>query len=264
MDFDQENNSVDNHSHIWWHDAIYQKFYENSNITKFNLGRKLFNKRAITYFEIDEACVEAVVFDGKKGYYEVTIEFKPIAGILREKLIELIKDRMDNVLDIINGKFSKEFYDEMKDIGIDIFPGWANFTYRCTCKKSKKCDHVATVLHRIINEVTFNPILIFALRGISIENIYQIILDDEDFEMEDIELPEELTPEFYSVGSSPHDETAITPNEYYGTEINLSMLDDIKESYLKYSQVYHGKIRDEFYDIYKNITKYLKVNIKKF
>jgi uncharacterized Zn finger protein len=138
-----ENNDNDNHNtheHIWWHDLQYEKFYENSNITKFNLGRKLFNKRAITNFEIEVSSVEAVVFDGKKSYYEVNIDFKPIAGILREKLMDLIKNRMDNVLNIINGDFKKEFYEELKENGIEIFPGWANFTYKCNCKKSKRCQ----------------------------------------------------------------------------------------------------------------------------
>ncbi|MDA3885247.1 MAG: hypothetical protein PF638_06595 [Candidatus Delongbacteria bacterium] len=261
---DNDNNNGNNHEQNWWHYAVYEKFYENSNITKFNLGRKLFNKRAITYFEIEDRTVEAVVFDGKKGYFEIEIEFKPIAGILRQKLIELIKDRMDNILDIINGKFSKEFYELLKENGIEIFPGWANFSYKCNCKKSKKCDHVATVLHRITNEVTFNPILIFALRGISIENIYQIILNDDDFELSEIELPEELTNSYYEVGSSPHDEGTIKLARYYGNDIPFTDADDIKDSYLKYSQIYHGKIRDEFYDIYEDITKYLKQNIKKF
>ena len=260
----ENNGNGNNQEHIWWHDLQYDKFYENSNITKFNLGRKLFNKRAITYFEIEENSVEAVVFDGKKGYFEVNIDFKPIAGILREKLMEIIKDRMDNILDIINGNFDKKFYEELKENGIEIFPGWANFTYKCNCKKSKKCDHVATVLHRITNEVTYNPILIFALRGISIDDIYRIILDDEDYEIDELELPKELTPEYYSVKSSSEDEASIDPTKYYGTDFRLFDLSEIKESYLKYSQVFHGKIRDEFYDIYEDITRYLRQNIKKF
>ncbi|MCK5760152.1 MAG: hypothetical protein KAH33_02580 [Candidatus Delongbacteria bacterium] len=255
---------ITNGNTCWWHNLIYEKFYENSNITKFNLGRKLFNKRAITYFEIEEQSVEAVVFDGKKGYFEIELEFKPLLEDQRDKLLELIKDGMDNVLDIINGDFRKEFYQELKDNGIDIFPDWSDFKYKCNCKKSKKCDHIATVLHRIINEVTFNPILVFALRGVSIEDIYKIILDDDDFELAEIKLPEELTPEYYTVGRAPVDESEPKPKEYYGTSIKLSGVDDIKESYLKYSQVYHGKIRDEFYDIYEDLTKYLKQNVKKF
>ncbi|MCK4980839.1 MAG: hypothetical protein KAS62_10620 [Candidatus Delongbacteria bacterium] len=255
---------ITNGNSCWWHDRIYEKFYENSNITKFNLGRKLFNKRAITYFYIEDQSIEAVVFDGKKGYFEIDINFKPLPEGQREKLLGFIRDRMDHVLDIINGNFRKEFYQELKDKGIEIFPDWSDFTYKCNCKKSKKCDHIATVLHRIINEVTFNPILLFALRGVSIEDIYKIILDDDDFEIEDSELPDELTPEYYTVGRSSYDETTLKPNKYYGTNIQLEGIDDIKESYLKYSQVYHGKIRDEFYDIYEDITKYLKQNVKKF
>ena len=255
---------ITNGNSCWWHDLIYEKFYENSNITKFNLGRKLFNKRAITYFEIEDQSVEAVVFDGKKGYFEIDINFKPLPEYQRKKLLKLIKDGMDNVLDIINGTFSKEFYQELKSNLIEIFPNWSDFNYKCNCKKSKKCDHIATVLHRIINEVTFNPILLFALRGISIEDIYRIILDDEYFEIEEAELPEELTPEYYTVERSSFDEESIKPNRYYGTDIKLGDMSDIKESYLKFSQVYHGKIRDEFYDIYEDITKYLKQNVKKF
>lgn len=253
-----------NENTCWWHDLIYEKFYENSNITKFNLGRKLFNKRAITYFEIEDQSIEAIVFDGKKGYFEIDITFKPLHRDQSYKLLEMIKDGMDNVLDIFNGKFNKNFYLELKNKGIDIFPGWSDFTYKCNCRKSKKCDHIATVLHRIINEVTFNPILLFSLRGVSIEEIYQIILDDTDFELNDPKLPKELTPEYYTVGRSPYDEPTIKPTKYYGTDIKLGDMDDIKESYLKFSQVYHGKIRDEFYDIYEDITKYLKQNVKKF
>jgi uncharacterized Zn finger protein len=249
---------------IWWYDAFYQKLYKDSNITKFNLGRKLFNKRAITYLSIERNEIEAVVFDGKKNFYDVKIHFAMLSYNEIQSLIPVFKENMHFAVDLINGVFPGELNECMKDRSIDIFPSWDDLTYKCSCRKAKKCEHTATVLHRIFNETIFEPLLLFNLRGLENKDLFSIFMNDPDFKLSEKKLPEEMCIENYKVKSSDFTTTGIDPSNYYGVEIPETDMSEIKESRLTCSKVFHGKIRDEFYELYDSMSEILKINTKKF
>jgi uncharacterized Zn finger protein len=249
---------------IWWYDEFHDKLYKDSNITKFNLGRKLFNKRAIRYLSIDENEVSAVIYDGKKSYYDVKIAFSPLNYFNSEAIESIFRSNMNFATDLLNGIFSRELFELMTDRNIDIFPSWEDLEYKCSCRKSKKCEHVATVLHRVLNEIIFEPALIFTLRGYRCEEIFSIIAGDPDFKLAEITEPPELTIDHYTVKNSRFDVTEINPLIYYGVDIPEPDLSDIPDSRLTDSKLYYGKIRDEFYGIFDSLTEILKTNVKKF
>lgn len=252
------------HKETWWFDHFYEKLYRDSNITKFNLGRKLFNKRAITYLSIDENDIEALIYDGKKTSYDVKIQFSLIKYSDIQSLLTIFKEDTHHAINLINGIFTKELHQLMTDRNIEIFPSWDDFTYKCSCRKTKKCEHTATVLHRIFNEIIFEPILLFNLRGMKNSELYSIFLNDPDFSLSGTKLPEEMTIDHYKVKSSDFNTTNIEPLKYYGVEIPEIDVSEIKTSNLTDSRVFEGKIRDEFYDIYDSMTEILKLNSKKF
>jgi len=249
---------------IWWHDAFYEKLYRDSNITKFNLGRKLFNKRAITYLSIEANDVEAVVFDGKKNFYDIKLQFSILKYNEVVSLLSILKDNMHLAVELINGNFPKELMDRMTEMDIEIFPSWEELNYKCSCRKMKKCEHTATVLHRIFNETIFEPLLLFNLRGLENRDIFSIFMNDPDFVLSDPLLPNEMCIENYKVKSSEFKTSGIDPSNYYGVEIPELDTNGIKESMLTDSKVYHGKIRDEFYELYDSMSEILKMNTKKF
>jgi len=249
---------------IWWYDTFYEKMYRESNITKFNLGRKLFNKRAITYLSIEDNEVEAVVYDGRKNYYDVKIHFSLLSYAEIETLTRLFKEDPHLAVDLINGNFTKELYYLILDKNISIFPSWDDMTYKCSCRKTKKCEHVATILHRIFNELIFEPLLLFNLIGYKCDDIFSVLMNDPDFSLSENKLPEQLTMDYYSVKSADFNTSNINPENYYGVEIPDIDLSGVKTSRLTDSKVFHGKIRDEFYEIYDSMTEILKINTKKF
>lgn len=249
---------------VWWYDKFYEKLYNDSNITKFNLGRKLFNKRAITYLNIDKNEADALVFDGKKAYYDASVSFSLINYSELEILERIFRDNTHFALELINGVFSPELYRLMKDSNINIFPSWNDVTHKCSCKKVKKCEHVSAVLHRIFNEVIFEPLLLFNLRGLDTSVLFSIFMNDPDFTLSEILPPKEMTIDHYRVKSSAFDTSEIDPARYYGVEIPDADVSGIRSSELTESKVFHGKIREEFYDIYESMTDIIKTNIKKY
>jgi uncharacterized Zn finger protein len=252
------------HKNIWWYDTFYEKLYKDSNITKFNVGRKLFNKRAITYLSIEENEVEAVIYDGRKTSYDVKIQFSLMKYNDIESILKIFKDDTHYAIDLINGVFSTELKQTMTEKDIDIFPSWEDLNYRCSCRKTKKCEHTATVLHRIFNEVIFEPLLLFNLRGLKNSELFSIFMNDPDFCLSETNLPEEMKIDHYKVKSSDFETTNIEPSKYYGVEIPEIDIGEIKSSGLADSKVYHGKIRDEFYEIFDSMSELLKINTKKF
>lgn len=256
MEFDKEK--------IWWFEKLQENFYKDANITKFNLGRKLFNKRAITYLSIEDNEVESVVYDGRKNYYEVNIVFSQMRYFEAESLLNMFSENMHLAVDLINGDLSYEFYRQLLDRQIEILPYWSDIKYKCSCRKTKKCEHVSTVLHRIFNETIFEPMLIFELRGIKCGNIFSIILNDPDYEMTELCFPEELSIEYYDVKSSNYDTSGIDPQNYYGVEFEAPEISLLKDSKLTESTIFHGKLREEFYDIYDNLSELIKININKY
>ncbi len=249
---------------IWWYDEFHDKLYKDSNLTKFNMGRKLFNKRAVKYLSIDGNDVNAVIYDGKKNHYDVTLSFSILDYLSSESIKKIFAADMNLATDLLNGNFSKELKSQLSGSNIDLFPSWDDITYKCSCKKSKKCEHVATVIHRILNEIIFEPAMIFSLRGFNCDDIYSLLVEDPDFELAEIEQPPELTIEHYEVKNSRFDVTGINPLIYYGIDIPDPDLSDTPESGLTDSKLYFGKIRDEFYGIYQTLTEILKLNVKKF
>ncbi len=249
---------------IWWYDDLYESFYKDANITKFNLGRKLFNKRAITYLSIEENEVEACVYDGKKHTYESKITFNRLSYNDKESLLAMIRDNIHLATDLLNGNYHKEFDKALSGRSIEMIPSWNDIKFRCTCKKAKKCEHVSTVLHRIFNETIYEPMLIFSLRGIHRKDIFSIILNDPDFEPSELRFPEELTMENYEVKSSRFDNSSIDTLIYYGKELPVMDFKLLKNSVLTTSSIFHGKMRDEFYDIYYTITDLVGKNVKKY
>jgi uncharacterized Zn finger protein len=205
-----------------------------------------------------------VVFDGKKNYYDVRITFAPLSYTDSETLKELFRSDFGFASDIVNGIFPAKFYGIMTDRSVDVFPFWSDLNYKCSCKKSKKCEHVAAVIHRILNEIIFEPSLLFSLRGYKCDDIFSLLANDPDFTLSEPEQPEELTIEHYSVKSSSFDVSEINPLIYYGVDIPEPDLSDVQESRITDSRIYHGKIRDEFYGIFDSLTEILKVNAKKF
>jgi uncharacterized Zn finger protein len=251
-------------SKTWWHDHFHDKLYKDSNLTKFNLGRKLFNKRAIIFLSIYDNEVEASVYDGRKTNFEVKISFGRLKYFEAETLEGIFRNNMSMAADLINGNFSQELYKIMNGLSIDIFPGWDEMTYKCSCRKAKKCEHVATVLHRIFNETIFEPMLVFSLRGITCKNIFSILLNDPDFEIAESHVSSELTIDYYNVKNSKVAFSGIDPLKYYGTEFPEVSLSEVKPSGLTESMIFHGKMRDEFYEIYDGLTEILKLSLKKY
>jgi uncharacterized Zn finger protein len=251
-------------SKTWWYEVFHDKLYKDSNLAKFNLGRKLFNKRAIKFLSIDDNEVEATIDDGRKTTFEVKISFGRLKYFEAEALEDVFRNNMIMVSDLMNGFFSHELQKIMSDRGIDIFPGWEDLTYKCSCRKAKKCEHVATVLHRIFNETIFEPMLIFALRGITGKNAFSILLSDPDFEPAESHVNSELTIDHYQVKSSNCAFTGIDTLDYYGTEFGPVSLTDIKPSGLTDAMVFHGKMRDEFYEIFDGLTEVIRLSLKKY
>lgn len=214
--------------------------------------------------DIDGTDVEAVVYDGKKNYYDVRISFAPLNYSDSETIGNLFRSDFGFAADIVNGMFSEKFYEILKDRSVDIFPFWPDLNYRCSCKKTKKCEHVAAVIHRILNEIIYEPAMLFTLRGYKCDDIFSLLSGDPDFILAEAVQPEELTIEHYSVKNSKFDASGINPLIYYGSEIPDPDLSDITESRITDSRIYHGKIRDEFYGIFESLTEILKTNVKKF
>jgi len=252
------------HKEIWWYDFFYDKLYSDSNITKFNLGRKLFNKRAITFLSIEENEIEAVIYDGRKYSYDVKIQFSLISYNEIDALLKIFREDTHHAIDLINGIFTKELQQLMTDRNIDIFPSWDEFNYKCSCRKTKKCEHTATVLHRLFNEIIFEPLLLFNLRGLKNSELFAIFMNDPDFSLSETTLPEGMKIDNYKVKSSDFNASGIEPSRYYGVEIPEIEMNGIRTSGLADSKVYHGKIREEFYEIYDSMSELLKINTKKF
>ena len=249
---------------IWWFDSIYNNFYKDANITKFNIGRKLFNKRAITYISIEENEVEACIYDGNKFTYESRITFNRLSYNDKESVLSFFRDNIHLAVDLMNGNYHKSFDDALASRNIDMIPSWDDVKFRCNCKKAKKCEHVSTVLHRLFNETIYEPMIIFSLRGIHKKDIFSIILNDPDFEPSDLSFPEELTIEHYEVNRSKFNTSLIDHSIYYGNELPKMDFKVLKKSGFTTSKIFHGKMRDEFYEIYHTITSLVRKNVTKY
>lgn len=130
---------------------------------------------SIHELNIDANMVTAKV-QGKPGkIYDVKIKFKKFT----KKQIAVISDYTHNNPMAYTRLLNNQIPDELLYINVKLFPdSLKDFEISCDCNRGLFCKHEAAVLHKLTNEISKDPFLIFNLRGFNLKEFIRNKTDD--------------------------------------------------------------------------------------
>ncbi len=129
-------------------------------------GRSYLRSNSVIDLEIKNHTVHARVIGSSN--YGVRVEFSPVSQEKWKKIVSHSTGKIDSLVSLLKGDFSKEVMAQMIEIDAGLFPGLHEVTIKCSCPDwSALCKHSAAVLYGIGHRLDSSPELLFTLRAVN-------------------------------------------------------------------------------------------------
>ncbi|MBP6218718.1 MAG: hypothetical protein KA436_09040 [Oligoflexales bacterium] len=128
-------------------------------------GRSYLRSGCVLDLKVFEGRMEAKVFGS--SLYDVTVHISPMDAELWTKFKDSLDGEISSILDLLNGKLSKEVLHLIVDQQGGLFPHEDDLSFSCTClDDAELCKHVAATLYGLSVRFDEDPKLFFLLRSI--------------------------------------------------------------------------------------------------
>lgn len=128
-------------------------------------GRSYARHGAVCHLAVSSGVVEGIV--SGSYLYQVRITVSPLPSDLWSDLKKRCSGQIASMLELLNGKLSKNVMTTVCDRALGLFPKPREIKLSCSCPDgARMCKHVAAVLYGVGNRLDRNPELLFQLRGV--------------------------------------------------------------------------------------------------
>ena len=141
--------------------------------------------------QISQGNVRAMV--SGSSLYTVTVELKTLEKDAWLKICQQCQGQVNSLLELLQGKFSKEVMSIVSNPETGIFPKRKEIKYKCSCPDwAVLCKHAAAVLYAVGRRLDTDPGLLFTLRGVDPADLFPASIDiattaeDEGLELDDM------------------------------------------------------------------------------
>lgn len=154
-------------SYEWWGQSWCQNIENYADYyNRLERGRAYLRKGAIEELQIDGGHINALVSGRQLDPYHVEIEIAP----LQQNTIENVLKQIQEINLLQNGVVPKD-YDYLFSIDKGLFPTMEEIKFSCSCPDGAQlCKHVGAVLYAIGSILDKEPLLLFRLRGIKVDD----------------------------------------------------------------------------------------------
>ncbi len=135
-------------------------------------GRTYVCNGSVCHLGIARGGVEAFV--AGSDVYQVKISISQATESLWESIKQRCSGKIGTLLELLQGKFSKEVMEVVTDPKTGLFPQSREIKYTCSCPDSARmCKHIAAVMYGIGARLDESPELLFTLRGVDQQELIQ-------------------------------------------------------------------------------------------
>ncbi|MCR4666732.1 MAG: helix-turn-helix domain-containing protein [Desulfovibrio sp.] len=135
--------------------------YEN----RIGRGRSYLHNGLVCHLEIEQGIVRAKVYG--TSLYDISITIKTLSKERWQEVCERCAGQIGSLMELLQGKFSKEVMKIVCDKEHGIFPAPDEIKFTCSCPdRASMCKHVAAVLYGIGRRLDTQADLLFTLRGV--------------------------------------------------------------------------------------------------
>jgi uncharacterized Zn finger protein len=161
----------------WW--ALrWQMVLESFDIgARLSRGRAYARRGQVMDITIDTGEVRARVQGSRSRPYEVQIRFRPLSREEWHQVVQALSARFLPMAKLLAGEMPEDMEEVFHSAKQSLFPYKLNdLTTDCTCPDwSNPCKHVAAVFYLLGEEFDRDPFLLFKLRGLSREELFEML-----------------------------------------------------------------------------------------
>jgi uncharacterized Zn finger protein len=152
-------------------------------LESFNIGARLGRGRSyarngqVLSIEIEKGKIHAKVQGSRAKPYSVQIEIKTLSASDWKKLTKAFSNEAIHSAKLLAGEMPSDIEKTFKDVKLSLFPErLKDLKTECSCPDwSNPCKHIAAVYYLLGEEFDRDPFLIFKLRGMSREDLVELM-----------------------------------------------------------------------------------------
>jgi len=161
----------------WWGQR-WIKVLENFDIgERLNRGRTYARKGQVMDIEIEKGRVLATVQGSRSYPYEVEVRFRPLSQAQWYQVAKALGDRFISLARLLAGEMPEDIENVFESAKLSLFPHrLRDLETDCTCPDwSNPCKHTAAVFYLLAEEFDRDPFLLFKLRGLAREELFELL-----------------------------------------------------------------------------------------
>ncbi len=133
-------------------------------------GRSYVRNGSVIDLRLDAGKVSALVQGSE--LYKIEIGITALPKKAWEQFTSRCAGKVTNLLDLLQGRLSKEILQEISTPGTGLFPAPKEIKLSCSCPDwAEMCKHVAAVLYGVGARLDEKPELFFTLRGVDVQDL---------------------------------------------------------------------------------------------
>lgn len=198
----------------WWGQR-WIKVLESFDIgERLNRGRTYARKGQVMDIEIEPGAVRALVQGSRSHPYEVEVRFRPLSQPQWRQIAKAMADRFITLAKLFSGEMPEDIEEVFKSAKLSLFPHQLrDLETDCTCPDwSNPCKHTAAVFYLLGEEFDRDPFLLFKLRGLTREELFELLGYGPNA------VPPLPEPERAGVSEPVPDEPPLDPATFWGGE----------------------------------------------
>ena len=164
----------------WWGEAWCRNLEQYADYeSRLDRGKRYVRTGTVVDLKIGRGKVRARVQGRRKAPYKVEIRISPLSEERCQYAITRCERKIENLELLLQGSFPEELKELFTgDNGLFPAPKEISFSFSCP-DWALMCKHVAAVLYGIGARFDENPLLFFELRGIDVEKLIGIALENK-------------------------------------------------------------------------------------
>lgn len=162
---------------IKWNDNL-ENYADYSN--RLPRGRSFLKNGTFVHLSIVKNEILAYIQGTYKKPYEVKVVIDELDKKIKDKIINICKENLGSIKDLLEGSFPKELADIFTKKGEGLFPTNKQIHFNCSCPDGAYlCKHVAATLYGIAVKFDEDPALFFSLRSMNINELISDVVMDQ-------------------------------------------------------------------------------------
>jgi uncharacterized Zn finger protein len=165
----------------WWGIAWNKNLESYSDYAnRLPRGRSYLGNGSVLDLHIEAGKIFGMVQGSDTSPYEIKIEISQLHDKVLKNLVSACKGKLQDVRELLEGKFPQELGSQFLSKGTGLFPSNKEIRIKCDCPDyAELCKHAAASMYGVGVLLDSQPELLFALRGIDLDDFVGDLVQSE-------------------------------------------------------------------------------------